>query len=119
MNILNFVGELNFNGEKYMIENTKGLTNYFYDLYDKESGNYTLPKILRFGPINQVIEGGKALSIEGFFNYNLRKGIYQSLSEDKMKQLTYFVGYDETTAISPDSKFALWPLDLAKKQVSK
>ena len=27
LNILNFVGELNFNGVKYIIENTKGLTN--------------------------------------------------------------------------------------------
>ena len=63
--------------------------------------------------------GGKALSIRGILNYGLRKGIYQSLSEDKMKQLTYFEGYDETTAISPDSKIALWPLDLAKKQVCK
>ena len=59
MNILNFVGELNFNGEKYIIENTKCLTNYFYDLYDKESGNYTHLKILRFGPIKQSIEGGR------------------------------------------------------------
>ena len=106
LNILNFVGELNFNGEKYIIENAKGLTNYFYDLYDKETGNYTLPKILRFGPIKQVIEGGKSLSIGGFLNYGLRKGIQQFLSEDKMKQLTYFEGYDETTAISPDSKLA-------------
>ena len=63
--------------------------------------------------------GGKALSIGGILNYGLRKGIYQSLSEDKMKQLTYFVGYDETTAISPDFKLALWPQDLVKKQVSK
>ena len=106
LNILNFVGELKFTGEKYIIENTKGLTNYFYDLYDKETGNYTLPKILRFGPIKQVVEGGKALSIGGFLNYGLRKGIYQYLSEDKMKQLTYFEGYDETTAISPDLKLA-------------
>ena len=92
--------------EKYVIENAKGLTNYFYDLYNKETGTYTLPKILRFGPIKQVIEGGKALSIGGFLNYGLRKGIYQSLSEDKIRQLTYFEGYDETTAISPDSKLA-------------
>ena len=106
LNILNFVGELKFTGEKYIIENTKGLTNYFYDLYDKEKGTYTLPKILRFGPIKQVLEGGKALSIGGFLNYGLRKGIYQSLSEDKIRQLTYFEGYDETTAISPDSKLA-------------
>jgi len=106
LNILNFVGELKFTGEKYLIENTKGLTNYFYDLYDKEKGTYTLPKILRFGPIKQVLEGGKALSIGGFLNYGLRKGIYQSLSEDKIRQLTYFEGYDETTAISPDSKLA-------------
>ena len=106
LNILNFVGELKFTGEKYIIENTKGLTNYFYDLYDKEKGTYTLPKILRFGPIKQVLEGGKALSIGGFLNYGLRKGIYQSLYEDKIRQLTYFEGYDETTAISPDSKLA-------------
>ena len=36
-----------------------------------------------------------------------------------MKQLTYFEGYDETIVISPDSKLALWPLDLEKKQVLK
>ena len=40
--------------------------------------------------------GGKALSIGGILNYGLRKGI-----------------------ISPDSKIALWLLDLEKKQVSK
>ena len=106
MNILNFVGELKFDDKKYVIENIKGLTNYFYDSYDKSSGKYTLPKILRFGPIKQVLEGGKALSIGGFLNYGLRKGIYQYLSEDKISQLTFFEGYDETTAISPDLKLA-------------
>ena len=106
MNILNFVGELKFTGEKYIIENTKGLTNYFYDLYDKEKGTYTLPKILRFGPIKQVLDGGKALSIGGFLNYGLRKGIYQSLSDNQINQITFFEGYDETTSISPDQKLA-------------
>ena len=106
LNIINFVGELNFKNGKYIIENTKGLSNYFYDLYNKENGTYSLPKILRFGPIKQVIDGGKALSIGGFLNYGLRKGIYQSLSKDELTQLTFFEGYDETTAISPDSKLA-------------
>ena len=106
MNIINFVGELKFKNNKYVIENVKGLSNYFYDLYDKETGNYTLPKILRFGPIKQVLEGGKALSIGGFLNYGLRKGIYQPLLDNEITQLTFFEGYDETTAISPDSKLA-------------
>ena len=106
MNIFNFFGELIFTGEKYVIENAKGLTNYFYDLYNKETGIYTLPKILRFGPIKQVIEGGKALSIGGFLNYGLRKGIYQSLSDNQINQITFFEGYDETTSISPDQKLA-------------
>ena len=106
MNIWNFVGELRLKGDKYYIENAKGLSNYFYDLYDKEKGTYSLPKVLRFGPIKQVFNGGEALSIGGFLNYGLRKGIYQSLSEDNVTQLTNFEGYDETTAISPDSKVA-------------
>ena len=62
-------------GKKNIIENTKDLTNYFYDLYDKESGNYTLPKILIFGPVKQVIEGGKILNIGILINNGLRKGI--------------------------------------------
>lgn len=106
MNILNFVGELNFKEGKYFIENTKGLSNYFYDLYDKEKGTYSLPEILRFGPIKQVVRGGEGLSIGGFLNYGLRKGIYQSLSKDNLTQLTFFEGYDETTSFSPDSKLA-------------
>ena len=106
VNIMNFVGELNFTGDKYVIQDVKGISNYFYDLYDKNNGSYTLPKILRFGPIKQVLECGKALSIGGFLNYGLRKGIYQSLLKDDEEQLTFFEGYDETTAISPDSKLA-------------
>ena len=106
MNILNFVGELTLKDGKYYIENAKGISNYFYDLYDKEKGTYSLPKVLRFGPIKQVVNGGEGLSIGGFLNYGLRKGIYQSLSEDKLTQLTFFEGYDETTSISPDSKLA-------------
>ena len=106
LNIINFVGELNFTEDKYIIENPKGISNYFYDLYNKNNGSYTLPKILRFGPIKQVLEGGKALSIGGFLDYGLRKGIYQPLSKDYEEQLTFFEGYDETTAISPDSKLA-------------
>jgi hypothetical protein len=106
MNIFNFVGELKRENDKYIIENIQGLTNYFYDLYDREKGTYSLPKILKFGPIKQVVRGGEGLSIGGFLDYGLRKGIYQSLSEDKLSQLTFFEGYDETTAISPDSKIA-------------
>ena len=108
VNIMSFVGKLHFKEDKnkYIIENVKGISNYFYDLYNKNNGSYTLPKILRFGPIKQVLEGGKALSIGGFLDYGLRKGIYQSLSKDYEEQLTFFEGYDETTAISPDSKLA-------------
>ena len=106
MNIFNFVGKLIFKNDKYYIEEAVGISNYFYDLYDKEKDTYSLPNILRFGPIKQMIEGGKGLSIGGFLNYGLRKGIYQSLSEDKLTQLTNFEGYDETTTLSPDSKLA-------------
>ena len=106
INIVNFVGKLVFKDDKYYLEDVVGLSSYFYDLYDKEKGTFSLPDILRYGPIKQVINGGEALSIGGFLNYGLRKGIYQSLSEDKLEQLTMFEGYDETTTISPDSKLA-------------
>ena len=36
MNIMNFVGELNFKNDKYYIENAVGISNYFYDLLDKK-----------------------------------------------------------------------------------
>ena len=106
MNIISFVGELIFKDDKYYIENTKGLSNFFYDLYDKSTGNFSMPKMFKTGPIKQVINGGEALSIGGFLDYGIRKGIYQSLSEDKMERLTYFEGYDETISISPDQKLA-------------
>ena len=106
INTISFVGKLVFKDDKYYIEDAVGISNYFYDLYDREKGTYSLPDILRFGPIKQVVNGGKGLSLGGFLNYGLRKGVYQSLSEDKVEQLTMFEGYDETTAISPDSKLA-------------
>ena len=106
MNIINFVGELKREENEYIIENTKGLSNYFYDLYDKDKDTYFLPKILRTGPIKQVVNGGEGLTIGGFLNYGLRKGIYQPLSNESLSQLTFFEGYDETTAISPDLKLA-------------
>ena len=106
INIVSFVAKLTFKDDKYYLEDTVGISNYFYDFYDKEKGTFSLPDILRYGPIKQVINGGEALSIGGFLNYGLRKGIYQSLSEDKLEQLTMFEGYDETTSISPDSKLA-------------
>ena len=104
LNIVSFYGELKFEETKYKIVNARGISNFFYDLYDKEKGTYSLPKILRTGPIKQVVKGGEGLSIGGFLNYGLRKGIYQSLKKDEVKQLTFYEGYDETTAISPDSK---------------
>ena len=104
MNIVSFYGELKFEDDKYKIINAKGISNYFYDLYDKEKGTFSLPKILRTGPIKQVINGGEGLSMGSFLNYGIRKGIYQSLKKDELKQLTFYEGYDETTAISPDGK---------------
>ena len=104
LDIANFYGELKFENDKYKIINARGISNYFYDLYDKEKGTYSLPKIIRTGPIKQVIRGGEGLSIGGFLNYGLRKGIYQSLKKDELEQLTFFEGYDETTVISPDSQ---------------
>ena len=106
MNIMSFVGELIFQNDKYIINNTIGLSNFFYDLYDKSTGNFSMPKIFKTGPIKQVINGGEALSIGGFVDYGVRKSIYQSLSEDKMERLTYFEGYDETISVSPDQKLA-------------
>ena len=106
MNIISFVGELIFKDDKYYIENTKGLSNFFYDLYDKSTGNFSMPKMFKTGPIKQVINGGEALSIGGFLDYGVRKSLYQSLSKDEMKRLTYYEGYDETISISPDQKLA-------------
>ena len=106
MNIMSFVGELIFENDKYIINNTIGLSNFFYDLYDKTTGNFSMPKMFKTGPIKQVINGGEALSIGGFVDYGVRKSIYQSLSEDKMERLTYFEGYDETISVSPDQKLA-------------
>ena len=100
----NFYGELKFEDNKYKIINARGISNYFYDLYDKEKGTYSLPKIIRTGILKQVVRGGEGLSIGGFMNYGLRKGIYQSLQKDELEQLTFFEGYDETVAISPDSQ---------------
>ncbi len=102
MNIMSFVGELNFQNDTYYIENTKGLTNFFYYSYDKSTGNFSMPKMFKTGPIKQVINGGEALSIGGFLDYCWRKGFYQSLSNDEMKRLTFFEGYDETISVSPD-----------------
>ena len=51
MNIISFVGELIFKDDKYYIENTKGLSNFFYDLYDKSTGNFSMPKMFKTGPI--------------------------------------------------------------------
>lgn len=106
MDIMSFVGKLEFKEGKYVITNTKGLSNYFYDLYDNTTGNFSLPKIIRIGPIKQVVNGGEALSIGGFLDYGLRKGIYQSLSTEELSRLTWFEGYEETTTISPDLKLA-------------
>lgn len=63
--------------------------------------------MIKYGPIKQVIKGGEGIVIGGFLNYGLRKGIYQSLSEDKLTQLTTFEGYDENTILSPDLKLAI------------
>ena len=96
LDIVNFYGELIFEDNKYKIINARGISNYFYDLYDKEKGTYSLPKIIRTGPIKQVLRGGEGLSIGGFMNYGLRKGIYQSLKNDEVKQLNCYISRFKT-----------------------
>ena len=106
MNAFNFYGELKFEDNKYKIINARGISNFFYDLYNKETGTFSLPKILRNGPIKQLIDGGKGLSIAGFLNYGLRKGINQSLQNDELEPLSLYEGYEGDTIISPDSELA-------------
>ena len=48
MNVFNFYGELKFEDNKYKIINARGISNFFYDLYNKENGTFSLPKILKW-----------------------------------------------------------------------
>lgn len=108
MNTFNFVGELSKKDDgKYHLDNVQGISNFFYNTYNENENNYILPRMIKYGPIKQVIKGGEGIVIGGFLNYGLRKGIYQSLSEDKLTQLTTFEGYDENTILSPDLKLAI------------
>lgn len=54
LDIVNFYGELIFEDNKYKIINARGISNDFYDFYDKEKGTYSLPKIIRTGLLNKL-----------------------------------------------------------------
>ena len=108
MNTMNFFGELEFdeNKKKYVIKNTKGISNFFFDKFDNISGTFSMPKMIRNGPIKQLVNDGEGVNIGGFYDYGIRKGIFQSLEEDKLTKLSSFDGYEETISISPDKKLA-------------
>lgn len=68
---------------------------------------YIIPNILRGGEVKQFIHGGNSISIVGQKLYSTTDSIIQDLKSNKLTQITYTPGYDETTIFSPDERLGM------------
>lgn len=101
------MGSLVRHPDNYVIENVQLISTIPYFENDPNNTGYIIPQTLRGGEVKQFVRGGNAISIVGEKQYSTPDSIVQDLTSEKLTQITYTPGYDETTILSPDERLGI------------
>ncbi|WP_139991492.1 hypothetical protein [Paenibacillus paridis] len=101
------IGVLERKTDHYAIENAQLINNIHSFEHDPTNPGFIIPCPLRGGEVKQFVRGGNAISIVGGKNNSTTDTIVQDLTSDKLTQITYTPGYDETTIFSPDERLGI------------
>lgn len=103
------IGTLDRKADSYVIDTPQIISTvpYFKTSTTDPSSNYIIPSPLRVGEVKQFVQGGNAISAVGQQLYSTTDSIVQDLKSDKITQITYTPGYDETTIFSPDEQLGM------------
>ena len=104
---INAIGKLVRETNRYVITNPQVISSSAVYDTDPEREGYVITKLIRGGEVKQFIKGGTAISLAGPTRLPMADSSMQDLLSDKMTQITYSPGYDETTIFSPDEKLGL------------
>lgn len=101
------IGILARKADTYVLENVQLISSVPSFTNDPKKPGFIIANALRGGEVKQFVKGGNAISIVGGLLYSTPDSVVQDLNSEKLTQITFTPGYDETTIFSPDERLGM------------